>query len=108
MRIKTLIMAFGLGITAATLGMVGCDREKTTPGQTRGEQANDEDITSRVKSALSDDPSYKYPDVKVTTYKGTVQLSGFVNTKEQKSKAADAVKGLPGVKEVVNNITVKE
>jgi osmotically-inducible protein OsmY len=51
---------------------------------------------------------YKYPDVKVTTFKGTVQLSGFVNNGAQKGRAADLAKNVAGVKDVVNNITVKD
>jgi osmotically-inducible protein OsmY len=46
--------------------------------------------------------------VNVDTFKGTVQLNGFVNTRGQKNKAADIAKTVPGVKEVVNNITVRE
>ena len=51
---------------------------------------------------------YKYPDVKVTTFKGTVQLSGFVDTHAQKSQAGTLAKNAAGVKSVVNNISVKE
>ena len=61
-----------------------------------------------MKSALSDDSVYKYPDVKVTTFKGTVQLSGFVENKEQKSRATDLAKNVNGVKDVENNISVKQ
>jgi len=46
--------------------------------------------------------------VEVKTFKGTVQLSGFVDTRVQKSRAAELAKGVEGVKEVEDNITVKE
>jgi osmotically-inducible protein OsmY len=46
--------------------------------------------------------------VQVTTFKGTVQLSGFVDTGAQKSQAADIAKNVQDVKDVVNNITVKD
>ncbi len=58
--------------------------------------------------ALHHDNVYKFPEVKVSTFKGTVQLSGFVNQTEQKDRAENLAKGTPGVREVVNNITVKE
>ena len=49
-----------------------------------------------------------HDDVKVATMKGTAQLSGFVNTKAQKTAAGDIASKVPNVKEVANNITVKE
>lgn len=72
-----------------------------------GESIDDRAITSRVKSALGADSIYKYPDVKVTTFKGHVQLSGFADTKDQKSKAEELAKRAAGVKDVENDITVK-
>ena len=84
----------------------GCagDRYK----QSTGEFIDDKATASRVRDRLSDDTVYKYPDVKVTVFKGTAQLSGFVNQKAQKDRATDLAKNASGVKEVVNNITVKE
>jgi hyperosmotically inducible protein len=46
--------------------------------------------------------------VKVQTFKGVVQLSGFVNSRDQKNRAGDLARKVEGVKEVENNITVKE
>jgi hyperosmotically inducible periplasmic protein len=46
--------------------------------------------------------------VSVETFKGTVQLSGFVNSRDQKNRAGDLAKNVVAVKDVVNNITVKE
>ena len=62
----------------------------------------------RVKSALSNDAEYKYEGVEVTVFKGTVQLSGFVDTSAQKSRAGDLAKEVKGVKDLENNITVKQ
>ena len=62
----------------------------------------------RVKKALGHDGEYKYPGVEVNTFKGTTQLSGFVNTPEQKTRAGDLAKNVEGVKDLQNNITVKE
>lgn len=76
--------------------------------QSTGEYVDDHEITSRVKGALRRDPEYKFPEVQVSTFKGVVQLSGFANTRELKSRAGDVAKSVPGVRVVENNITVKE
>jgi hyperosmotically inducible periplasmic protein len=53
-------------------------------------------------------PNPKYGDVNVETFKGMVQLSGFVNTKDRKNRAGDIARKGEGVRDVRNNITVKE
>jgi hyperosmotically inducible protein len=97
-----LVLPAALGLVIVATGCAGSRYERST-----GESIDDRATTSRVKSALGDDAMYKYPDVKVTTFKGHVQLSGFVDSREQKSKASDLAKAAPGVKEVDNNIEVK-
>jgi osmotically-inducible protein OsmY len=87
-------------------GWSGC--AGTQNKQSTGEYIDDKATTSRVKKTLEDDPAYKFEHVNVATFKGTVQLSGFVNTRDQKNRAAQLAKSVPGVKEVVNNITVRE
>ncbi|HTD65218.1 MAG TPA: BON domain-containing protein, partial [Candidatus Limnocylindria bacterium] len=84
----------------------GCagDRYK----QSTGEHIDDKATSMRVRSALGDDVQYKYPMVEVKTFKGTSQLSGFVNTRDQKNRASDIAKRVEGVHNVENNITVKE
>ena len=103
-NIKSLGMAIVLA--TATVGISGCAGNRYQ--ESTGEHIDDAATTGRVKSALGKDSVYKYPDVKVTTFKGTVQMSGFVNTRAQKERASDLAKNTTGVKEVVNNITVKE
>jgi hyperosmotically inducible protein len=76
--------------------------------QSTGEAIDDHGISMRVKSALSNDAEYKYEGVNVTTFKGTAQLNGFVDTHAQKSRAGDIAKKVEGVKDVENNITVKD
>ena len=61
-----------------------------------------------MKAVLGQDSQYKYDGVSVETFKGTVQLSGFVNSRDQKNRAGDLAKKVSGVKALVNNITVKE
>jgi osmotically-inducible protein OsmY len=108
-RISSVSVSFVLGLAflapVAVLGP-GCAAGNRYERST-GESIDDTATTGRVKSALGNDALCKYPDVKVTTFKGTVQLSGFVDTREQKSRASEIAKGVEGVKEVKNKITVK-
>lgn len=75
--------------------------------QSTGEAIDDRGISMRVKNALAKDSEYKYGGVEVNTFKGALQLSGFVDTSAQKSRAAELAKDVEGVKEVENKITVK-
>jgi len=97
-----IALPLALGLVIVATGCAGNSHERST-----GESIDDTATTSRVKSALGDDAKYKYSDVKVTTFKGHVQLSGFVDSRDQKTKATDIAKATPGVKEVDNNIDVK-
>ncbi len=103
--VKSLGAALLLGVSTIA-GLTGCagDRYK----QSTGEYIDDKATSSRVRDALSNDAEYKYHDVQVTTFKGTVQLSGFVEHKSQKERAGMLAKNTAGAREVVNNITVKD
>jgi len=79
------------------------DSERST-----GQYVDDKSLTSRVNSALGNNPDYKFEEVNVTALKGTVQLSGFVNTADQKTRAGEIARQVQGVQDVVNNITVKD
>jgi len=105
--LQVLSLIIGLVALPLLLGVTGCttgDRYK----QSTGEYIDDHTISSQVKKELGKDPQFKYDQVNVTTFKGTVQLSGFVNTRDQKSRAGELAKKVDAVKEVQNNITVKE
>ena len=107
-RMKQLLgkpLAMGLMIIATSVATTGCAGSRYD--RSTGESIDDRATTSRVKSALGADSLYRYPDVKVTTFKGIVQLSGFVNSNDQRHKAADIAKNVSGVKDVENNISVK-
>ena len=87
----------------------GCDRnrESVQYERTSGEFVDDKALTGKVKDALKDNTEYKFEEVNVAAFKGTVQLSGFVTTSDQKRKAGDIAEKVAGVKKVENNITVK-
>ena len=105
-RNKNLLQFLGgplaLALAIIVTGCAGSQYERST-----GESVDDSATTGRVKRALSADKTYKYSDVKVTTFKGNVQLSGFVDSNDQKAKATELAKTVPGVKDVENRITIK-
>ncbi len=103
---KLSALILGVGAVAIAGGLAGCAGDRYT--QSTGEHIDDKAESSRVRAALSEDTQYKYDDVKVQTFKGVVQLSGFVNSRDQKNRAGDLAKKVQGVKDVENNITVKE
>ena len=103
---NTLGLVLCLGALPLLSGITGCTTSNR-PDQSAGERVDDSATSSSVRDALAADPLYKLGGVNVETLKGTVQLSGFVTAQEQKSRAADLARGVPGVREVANNITVK-
>jgi len=105
--LKVLGLVIGLGALPLLLGVTGCTTGSRYE-QSTGERIDDHGTSSRVKAALADDSQYKYDGVNVETFKGVVQLSGFVNTRDQKNRAGDLARKVKGVNDVENNITVKE
>jgi hyperosmotically inducible protein len=79
----------------------------TRTKESTGEFVDDSAITTKVKAALAADPVTKAREIGVSTFKGVVQLSGFVSTAEEKNKAAEVARSVKGVTDVKNNITVK-
>jgi hyperosmotically inducible protein len=76
--------------------------------RTAGEVVDDKALASRVRDALHNNPEYKFDDVGVAAYKGTLQLSGFVNTSDQKTKAGNLAKQVPGANNVQNDVLAKD
>jgi hyperosmotically inducible protein len=107
MKIQTgglcLLLTLGLATSALTLtGCAGNQYDRST-----GQYIDDKSLTVRVHDALHDNPEYKFDNVDVNVFRGTVQLSGFVDTQDQRMHAAEIAKGVQGVRDVVNNVTVK-
>jgi osmotically-inducible protein OsmY len=105
--LKVFSLILSLGAMSLLWGGTGCTTGSRYE-QSTGEQIDDHHTSSRVKAALAQDTQYKYDGVSVETFKSTVQLSGFVTSKDQKNQAGDIAKKVTGVKAVINNITVKE
>ena len=113
---RALLVTAALGSTA----MAGCastaDEESAgtdqqsagSAQQSAGEVIDDGVVTAKVKARLVDDPVTKAYQINVETFKGTVQLSGFVDSAEARSRAAELAKATSGVKDVRNSLQVRE
>jgi len=98
-------MVRALLVLLALAVIVGCAATRTQ--ESTGEYVDDSTITAKVKAAIFDDPALKVLQINVETFKGVVQLSGFVNSAEIRSRAAVVASRVSGVKSVKNNIVVK-
>lgn len=87
------------------LALAGCAGSETKPST--GTLIDDTTITTKVKSALLADPDVKGTQISVETFRGTVQLSGFADTAEAKSRAGDIAKRVEGVKTVKNDVLIR-
>ena len=79
----------------------------TRTRESAGEYVDDSVITTKVKSLLAEDDLLKSFQISVESYKGTVQLSGFVNSQKAVDKAGEIVRSVNGVKSIKNNLIVK-
>jgi hyperosmotically inducible protein len=99
-------------VSAATILVAGCgksnDQSVMKPATTSvGTDIDDSVVTTRVKAALLGDADVKSFDLKVETRKGVVQLSGFVDNQGQVDRAVTVTRGVEGVKNIENSITLK-
>jgi osmotically-inducible protein OsmY len=85
--------------------LVGC--ASTSKHSSTGEYLDDSVITSKVKSLLAADDFLKSFQIGVETYKGVVQLSGFVDTQKAVDKAVEITRSVKGVESIKNDLIVK-
>ncbi|MCK0512393.1 BON domain-containing protein [Aromatoleum buckelii] len=95
--------AFFLAIALITA--VGCS--STAKQEGTGEYIDDTVITTKVKAAILNEPTLKVAEINVETFKGVVQLSGFVASQADINKAVEIARGVSGVKSVKNDMRVK-
>jgi osmotically-inducible protein OsmY len=100
---KRIASAFFTASLAFTV--VGC--ASTATHESTGEYVDDATITAKVKASIFNEPTLKATEINVETYKGDVQLSGFVAQPADAQKAADVARGVKGVNSVKNDIRVK-
>jgi len=79
----------------------------STETRTAGEYIDDKVLVAKIKTALAEDPVVKAHEVNIEVRQGVVQLAGFVDTSEQKSRAAEVTRDINGVRSVDNQLEVK-
>ena len=87
------------------IGMAGCAGTRTS--ESTGEYVDDAAITTKVKAALVADKQVSALDIKVKTFKGVVQLSGFANSRLEAQRAEQIARGVKDVQAVSNDILLK-
>lgn len=99
------IVAVLVGGTASVMLTSGCAGSATK--ESTGEYFDDSATTARVKTALYKDPVASGMAISVETFKGVVQLTGFVNSEEEKTRAEQVARNVSGVASVENKLSVK-
>jgi hyperosmotically inducible protein len=102
---KQMKRLFAIFLALAFVSVLGCAGSPTQ--ESTGEYFSDTWITTKVKTALFDDPQVKATEVNVETFKGAVQLSGFVGSSAAMSQAVRVARGVQGVTSVKNDMRVK-
>ena len=100
--LRTMTAAF---VLASALALGACAETKTT--ESTGAYIDDAAITTKVKTAILQDPMLKVLQINVKTYKNVVQLSGFVDTAQMKARAGTVASKVSGVTSVQNDLIVK-
>lgn len=100
-------LKFVIAIAAALMLAAAAGCASTDKTESAGEYIDDSVITTKVKTAILNEPTLKTAEIGVETYKGAVQLSGFVGSQANISKAADLARGVQGVKTVKNDMRLK-
>lgn len=93
---------FSIIVLISFLGCTATPKQEST-----GEYIDDTLITTKVKAAIIDEPTLKATEINVETFKGVVQLSGFVNSQADINKAVAVARGVKGVKSVKNDMRLK-
>ncbi len=87
------------------VSVVGCASTDTQKGT--GEYVDDAVLTTKVKAAIFNEPTLKSLEIKVKTFKGDVQLSGFVSSQADINKAVELARSVNGVNSVKNDMRLK-
>lgn len=92
-------------VSIVLLSMVAC--ASTPTKESTGEYFDDSIITTKVKAAILYDPFLKSAEINVETFKGIVQLSGFVSSQENVKRATELAQSINGVTSVKNDMRIK-
>jgi len=99
---RILLLAICIGLLTVLTACAATQKHEST-----GQYVDDSVITTKVKTAIFKEDTLKTLQINVKTYKGTVQLSGFVDSAQNVAKAADVAKRIEGVVSVENALAVK-
>jgi osmotically-inducible protein OsmY len=91
--------------TFLLMGALGCASSQTKEGT--GQYVDDSVITTKVKAAILGEPGLKVAEINVETFKGVVQLSGFVSSREDMDAAVKVARNVNGVTSVKNAMQLK-
>jgi osmotically-inducible protein OsmY len=92
-------------LVAAMVSVLGCATQSEP--QSPGAYLDDSWITTKVKTAILNEPSLKVMQINVETYKGVVQLSGFVDSAASQAKAVEVARAVQGVASVKNDLRLR-
>jgi osmotically-inducible protein OsmY len=104
MNKSTWTRRLGAAVVMTAL-LAGCASSNTR--ESTGEYIDDTGLTTRVKTAIFNEPMLKVGQVNVESYKGVVQISGFVDSVKASVKATQVAESVKGVQEVKNSLIVK-
>ncbi len=99
---KPLLSLFAIAAVFFMMGCASTPREEGT-----GEYIDDTVITAKVKASIFEAPELKSAEINVETFKGIVQLSGFVSSQANINRAVEVARGIRGVKSVKNDMRTK-
>jgi hyperosmotically inducible protein len=105
MKRQNLIKSLFLSVLLLTV-IPACT--ENTKRESTGEYLDDTVLTTKIKSTFVGDSRLKALDINVKTYKGVVQLSGFVDTQKEADRAVQLARTIKGVKAVNNSLIVKQ
>lgn len=101
---RRMLLAAGAALVLAACGTTGAPENR----RTTGEFTSDAALTAKVKSAIATDVGARTAAaINIETYRGVVQLTGFVDSREQMTRAEDAAKKVEGVRSVKNDVRIK-
>ncbi|HEY0548032.1 MAG TPA: BON domain-containing protein [Verrucomicrobiae bacterium] len=107
MKRKLIVLSLAAVTAVSFVGCATDGADRDSHKRSTGRYIDDKMLVGKVKGALGDSAVYKFPDVNVNTYNGTVQLTGFVDTMDQKRKAEEIARNVHGVSGVQNQIALK-
>lgn len=107
MKNNKLFCNFLILLTIVTFGALLAACTVMSGRETAGQYIDDTTITSKIKTAIMQDPALKASQIHVETFQGDVQLSGFIDSLSEKVKAEALAQSTKGVRSVKNDLTIR-